>query len=495
MGRTRTAPAGGIENLRFAVMSCSNYQDGFFNAYRDVATKNDVDAIIHLGDYIYEYGISDFSPGTDTSRLHQPENEVVSLEEYRIRQSHYKLDPDLQEIHRQFPFIVIWDDHETANNSWVGGAQNHTEGVEGEWEARKNNGKQAFFEWMPVSEDNGLLRRNFSWGNLVELIMLDTRLEGRDVQAGTSGSAVTDTNRTLLGAPQLEWFKSNLSSSQAQWKLIGNQVMIAPLRIFGNPVNEDQWDGYPAERERVLKHIDDNNINNCVFLTGDIHTSWGNDVPRNINNYTASTGAGSVAVEYVCTSVTSSSFLTFGVPVQLIQVFNPTVKYADLTKRGYLLLDVNQQNVQGDWVHMNTISSRTFQSSVSASWRCLNNENHLVTAPQALQPRGTNPVLAPNPVYSTVSLSNLEDSPLILSCMPNPFVDKVGFQFYLTQATSKATISLLTLTGETVFTKEISNAHQGLHEGILSLEQIASGVYVISVNDGKSVTSRKIIKQ
>jgi alkaline phosphatase D len=495
MGRTRTAPAGGIENLRFAVMSCSNYQDGFFNAYRDVATKNDVDAIIHLGDYIYEYGISDFSPGTDTSRLHQPENEVVSLEEYRIRQSHYKLDPDLQEIHRQFPFIVIWDDHETANNSWVGGAQNHTEGVEGEWEARKNNGKQAFFEWMPVSEDNGLLRRNFSWGNLVELIMLDTRLEGRDVQAGTSGSAVTDTNRTLLGAPQLEWFKSNLSSSQAQWKLIGNQVMIAPLRIFGNPVNEDQWDGYPAERERVLKHIDDNNINNCVFLTGDIHTSWGNDVPRNINNYTASTGAGSVAVEYVCTSVTSSSFLTFGVPVQLIQVFNPTVKYADLTKRGYLLLDVNQQNVQGDWVHMNTISSRTFQSSVSASWRCLNNENHLVTAPQALQPRGTNPVLAPNPDYSTVSLSNLEDSPLILSCMPNPFIDKVGFQFYLTQATSKATISLLTLTGETVFTKEISNAHQGLHEGILSLEQIASGVYVISVNDGKSVTSRKIIKQ
>lgn len=495
MGRTRTAPAGGIQNLRFAVMSCSNYQDGFFNAYRDVATKNDVDAIIHLGDYIYEYGISDFSPGTDTSRLHQPENEVVSLEEYRIRQSHYKLDPDLQEIHRQFPFIVIWDDHETANNSWVGGAQNHTEGAEGEWEERKNNGKQAFFEWMPVSEGNGLLRRSFSWGNLVDLIMLDTRLEGRDVQAGTGGSTVTDTNRTLLGAQQLEWFKSNLSSSQAQWKLIGNQVMIAPLRIFGNPVNEDQWDGYPAERERVLKHIDDNNINNCVFLTGDIHTSWGNDVPRNINNYTASTGAGSVAVEYVCTSVTSSSFLTFGVPVQLIQVFNPNVKYADLTKRGYLLLDVNQQNVQGDWVHMNTISSRTFQSSVSASWRCLNNENHLVAAPQALQPRGTNPVLAPYPVYSTVSLSNLEDSPLILSCMPNPFVDKVGFQFYLTDATSKATISLLTLTGETVFTKEISNANQGLHEGILSLEQIASGVYVISVNDGKSVTSRKIIKQ
>ena len=144
---------------------------------------------------------------------------------------------------------------------------------------------------------------------------------------------------------------------------------------------------------------------------------------------------------------------------------------------------------------MNTISSRTFQSSVSASWRCLNNENHLEAAPQALLPRGTNPVLAPNPNYSSVSLSSLEDSPLILSCMPNPFVDKVGFQFYLTKASSKATISLLSLTGETVYTKEISNADQGLHEGILSLEQVASGIYVISINDGKSVTSRKIIKQ
>jgi alkaline phosphatase D len=492
IGRTRTAPDAGVENLRFAVMACSNYQDGYFNAYRDVVTKNDVDAILHLGDYIYEYGIDDFSPGGDTSRLHDPDEEILNLEDYRIRHSQYKLDRDLQELHRQYPVIAVWDDHETANNSWMGGAENHTEGAEGNWEARKNDGKRAYFEWMPMRETNGSIKRTFSWGSLVDLIMIDTRLEGRQEQAGTSGAQVTDTNRTLLGAEQLEWFKSNLSQSNAQWKIIGNQVMVSPLRIFGNPVNEDQWDGYPAEREKILKHIEDNSIDNCVFLTGDIHTSWANDIPRNLNNYDASTGAGSVAVEYVCTSVTSSSFLTFGVPVQLIQVFNPNVKYADLSKRGYLLLDINASRVQGDWVHLNTIGSANFQSEVSASWRCLNGENHLEAAPQPLSPRGTNAPLAPPPNYLTTK-GEISSAPVIISCNPNPFTDRIGIQYYAMQA-GKVNITVSDLSGKVFQSISQTIASNGLQELVIPTFELSEGVYLIHVETNNAISSYKMVK-
>lgn len=492
IGRTRTASDASVENLRFAVMACSNFQDGYFNAYRDVVTKNDVDAILHLGDYIYEYGIDDFSPGGDTSRLHEPDEEILNLEDYRIRHSQYKLDRDLQELHRQYPVIAVWDDHETANNSWMGGAENHTEGVEGNWQDRKNDGKRAYFEWMPMRETNGSIKRTFSWGNLADLIMIDTRLEGRQEQAGTSGAQVTDTNRTLLGAEQLEWFKSNLSQSDAQWKIIGNQVMVSPLRIFGNPLNEDQWDGYPAEREKILKHIEDNSIDNCVFLTGDIHTSWANDIPRNLSNYNASTGAGSVAVEYVCTSVTSSSFLTFGVPVQLIQVFNPNVKYADLSKRGYLLLDINSSRVHGDWVHLNTIGSANFQSEVSASWRCLNGENHLEAAPQPLSPRGTNAPLAPPPNYLTTK-EEISSAPLIISCNPNPFTDRIGIQYYAKLA-GKVNITVSDLSGKVFQSISQTNASNGLHELVIPTFELSGGVYLIHLEINKTRTSYKMVK-
>jgi alkaline phosphatase D len=324
--------------------------------------------------------------------------------------------------------------------------------------------------------------------------MIDTRLEGRDEQIGTSGPGVSDTNRTLLGFQQREWLKSELSESTSQWKLIGNQVMIAPLRIFGNPVNEDQWDGYPAERERILSHIQNNNINNCVFLTGDIHTSWGNDVPLNPGNYNATTGAGSAAVEFVCTSVSSSSFLTFSVPLALIQTFNPYIKYAELSKRGYLLLDINQENIQGDWIHLSTVESRNFQSQTAASRRSLNNENHLETASQPLQARNTNPALAPQPNYLTTNISENQDDLLILSCMPNPFSNKIAFQFYLLEPSDKITISLQSISGSVVYSKEINKPQEGLHEGILQFDTLPNGMYILSVNGGQSISSKKLIK-
>src|ERR1043165_3738907 len=152
IGRTRTMPTGNVADLRFAVVACSNYQSGYFNASRDIANKNDVDAVIHLGDYYYEYGPDDFDPGIDSSRIQEPFKEVWTLSEYRLRHSFYKLDPDLRVVHQQYPFITVWDDHETANDSWKGGAENHTDSVEGYWHDREEDSHQAYFEWMPIRD-------------------------------------------------------------------------------------------------------------------------------------------------------------------------------------------------------------------------------------------------------------------------------------------------------------------------------------------------------
>jgi len=492
-GRTKTAPVGSINNLRFAVLACSNYQSGYFNAYRDIVTKNEVDAVIHLGDYYYEYGADDFDPSTDSSRLHEPANEILNLSDYRIRNSFYRLDKDLRAIHQMFPFICVWDDHETANNSWMEGAENHTPGAEGNWSQRRDEARQAYFEWIPIRDVHNsvdTIHRTLPYGNLADLIMIDTRLEGRQEQLGVSGAAVTDPTRTLLGNTQREWFKNQLSTSTAQWKIIGNQVMVSPLKIAGTPVNEDQWDGYPAERENILTHIRDNNIDNTVFLTGDIHTSWANDIPVSLNGYTASTGAGSVAVEYVCTSVTSTSFITFAVPLSLIQTFNPNIKYADLAKRGYLLLDITPARVQGDWVHMSTVANRNFSSSVSASWQTNQGENHLVQSPGPIPPR-TNNAVQPEEVVS--GIAGPDRMLQTVSAHPNPFGAELRLQYYVYQA-GEVTVSLVDINGWEVLKRSLRHAQSGLNNEIIPTKELIPGSYILSISSGKDRFTQTIQK-
>lgn len=490
-GRTRTAPVSGVSNLRFAVVACSNYQSGYFNAYRDIVNKNDVDAVIHLGDYYYEYGPDDFDPGIDSSRIQEPYKEIWTREDYRMRNSFYKLDPDLRTIHQQFPFIVVWDDHESANDSWSGGAENHTDSVEGIWSDRKNFARETYFEWMPIRNVHAsvdTIHRVIPYGNLLDLIMIDTRLEGREIQAGTTGAA-TDTNRTMLGYTQRDWLLQQLSNSTAKWRIIGNQVMVSPLKVLGTAVNPDQWDGYPAERKKILSHIEDNNIDNVVVLTGDIHTSWANDLPVDINNYTAATGAGSVAVEYVCTSVTSGSFITFAVPVSIIQAFNANIKYAELSKRGYLLLDVTNQKVQGDWLYVNTIESRTFTTSTAASWCDVDGANHLTQCAGPLTPRGNLPVLAP--VISGVK--NIQPELIIISCFPNPFTDEVNIQYHLSKA-GKAEMRVTTLDGKIVYSKTEQSNGPGLYNAELNLNTLAAGTYIVSITAGGKTYSQQMVK-
>lgn len=493
IGRTRTMPSGSVSNLRFAVVACSNYQDGFFNVYNDIARKNDVDAVIHLGDYYYEYGPDDFTPGVDSSRLQEPYKEVWSKMDYRMRHSFYKLDPDLRMVHQQYPFITVWDDHESANDSWSGGAQNHTDSVEGYWPERKEDSRTAYFEWMPIRNVHNsvdTIHRLIPMGDLADLILLDSRLEGREIQAGTTGATVTDTNRTMLGQPQLQWYKEQLSASNAKWKLVGNQVMFAPLKVFGVALNQDQWDGYPAERDKILRHISSNNIDNVVILTGDIHTSWANDVPHPDMSYNSSTGAGSAAVEFVCTSVTSGSFITFSIPANIIPSVVTHVKYADLAKRGYLLFDVTNQKVQGDWVYVNTITSRTYTATVGASWCDADGANHLTQCGSPLAPRGTNPGLAP--VVTDVRTVKPEQVTMV-SLYPNPTAGEVAVQFYLYKP-GKVTIAVTDLQGRTVYTTQNEYSQPGLYNAGADLSHLAAGAYLLNITNGNKVESRRFVK-
>ena len=188
IGRTRTPRAGSVRHLRLAIASCANLPFGYFNVYRRIAERADLDGVLHLGDYLYEYQNGRYGNGTALDRIPEPDREVVTLDDYRHRHAQYKRDPDLQEAHRQHPFITVWDDHEFANNTWRDGAENHNpDRGEGEWAARRAAAVQAYLEWMPIREDLATRRpriyRSFAFGDLADLIMLDTRLLDRDEQA------------------------------------------------------------------------------------------------------------------------------------------------------------------------------------------------------------------------------------------------------------------------------------------------------------------------
>jgi alkaline phosphatase D len=355
-GRTRTAPRGAATQLRFAVVSCSSMAHGYFHAYRHIARQADLDAVIHLGDYIYEYANNAFG----SVRMYDPPHECLTLSDYRRRYAHYRKDADVRALHRQHPLIAVWDDHEYANNAWVDGAQNHNDG-EGNWADRKTAARQAWWEWMPVRETtDGHIFRKISYGDLVDLIMLDTRSWGREMQPGINGTMVRDTTRQLLGADQERWFFETVTTSRARWKILGQQVMMAQLIQL---LNDDQWDGYPEARSRFFRLLREMNLRDVVVLTGDIHTSWANELtenPSNAASYDPATGRGSLAVEFVTPAVSSPGFPpALSDYAQRITKESRHMKYVDLTQRGYVLLDVTPERLHGSFYHLDNVNTQT----------------------------------------------------------------------------------------------------------------------------------------
>jgi alkaline phosphatase D len=363
IGRTRAFPATGASRMRFALVSCSNYPAGFFNVYAAIAKRLDLDAVVHVGDYIYEFGEGEYGAGAAINRIPQPPREAITLADYRTRYATYRTDPDLQEAHRLFPFIAVWDDHEMCNDAWSGGAINHNpEKGEGDWATRKAAAYKAYLEWMPIRESSepGIhLYRTLQFGGLADLVMLDTRALRDKQVANTDAAGLADPKRTLMGAAQEAWMFDQLRASQradTPWTLLGQQIMFAQATLPGTRVtNTDAWDGYPAQRTRVLDFIEREQIRNLVILTGDAHSSWGFDVARNPwDGYRPATGQGSLAVELVTPAICSPPPMMFtsadGRSAEAaVRVALPHLKYLDGAHHGYVIVDVTPALMHANW--------------------------------------------------------------------------------------------------------------------------------------------------
>ncbi|ONI87773.1 alkaline phosphatase [Saccharothrix sp. ALI-22-I] len=374
VGRTRTAPAhhADVDQLRFGVVSCSSWVAGHFAAYRHLAERADLDAVVHLGDYLYEDYI-----GTQF-RTHQPPGETVSLTDYRIRHAQYKTDPDLQRLHATYPWIITWDDHEWADNAWADGSPSHDETTEGTWAQRRAAAMRAYHEWMPVRLDGDRVYRRLRFGTLAELTMLDLRTyRSRQVDP----AQVDQPGRTLTGPDQMAFLRDGLLNSGAQWKLIGNPVIFSPLlvpqlpqagavsQLVGPTINNDQWDGYPHDRDALIRLLDEHDVRDTVFLTGDVHSSWAFEVPVDEALYPLTKV---VATELVVPSVTSDNIdeLT-GSPPRTTSLaleaalvgLNRHLKWVELDSHGYTVLDVRREHVRMNWYFL---AERTDPNSAAA---------------------------------------------------------------------------------------------------------------------------------
>ena len=407
VGRTRTLPVGAVEAFSLAVCSCSNYPQGYFNAYRDIA-KADIDVVMHLGDYIYEYAQGVYANPYVVDSLGRavvPEHEILVLEDYRQRYGLYRTDEDLQAAHAAHPWICVWDDHELANNTWHSGAQNHSDD-EGDFFVRMQMARKAYHEWMPIrtpaQTDQGPIYRSFQVGDLADIIMLDTRLEGRDEQldyrrdlldAKRTPEVFEETlrrnsERTLLGEDQFHWLANQLAASKdrgAPWQFLGQQVLMGKINIpqmtqeqlasltlpeevrsyvlgtlqlgaYGLPLNLDAWDGYPADRERVFSLLLEL-ANNPVVVAGDTHNGWA---------FNLQTEAGvPVGVEVGCPGVTSPGLESyFPLPPEqmaaLLQASSPELVDLDTKHRGWSKVTLTPEATVSQWRFVSTVLERVY---------------------------------------------------------------------------------------------------------------------------------------
>lgn len=417
VGRTRTTPAPGAAapHLRLGFVSCANVERGYFSAYRHLAARGDLDAVVHLGDYLYE----GFATDAARVRTHRPAREILSLADYRERHGQYKADRDLQDLHAAYPMIAVWDDHETVNDAWQDGAGNHDPTTEGSFPVRRARGHRAYDEWMPARlqgsvalGDGDRLFRTIRFGRLADLHLLDLR-SYRDEQVATmtDAAAIDDPDRTITGRQQMDWLKGALSRSTAQWQLVGNPVMIAPLSIGGLPtavadtvagllggvvsangvpLNTDAWDGYTDDRRELFDYIVEDGIDDVVFLTGDIHTGLAADLPLDKATYPLS---GTAGVELVCASVTSDNFdEELGAPSTAIaaalRLSNPHYRYANLDDHGYCVLDVTPERVQCDWWVIGPRSDPRAGVAHDASYAVATGTGRLAAVRTPVRPRG-----------------------------------------------------------------------------------------------------------
>lgn len=430
-GQTKTL-ATQVQSVQFAVCSCSNYPAGYFHVYKEMA-KQDVDVVIHLGDYIYEYGMGGYATeeAVAMGRTLADDNnaEIIRLDDYRKRYALYRLDQDLQAAHQRHPFIVIWDDHELANDTWEKGAENHQSDTEGDFLERKLAALAAYFEWMPIrpiDDQHIKIYRQFDFGTLVQLTMLDTRIIARNVQLDYANymtatgldiakfqADLINPARTLMGVEQRNWLLQKLQQSTATWNVLGQQILMSKMFVpaellmslaeitAGNPspetlskittqitellkikvrmdagdptvspeekarltvtapYNLDAWDGYFAERELLYGTLAQLK-KKVVVLAGDTHNAWASDL--------SSKDGVLVGVELATSSVSSPGLEKYlSIPMQQLQAFEfaftsliEELNYCNLNQRGYLKVRFTAEQVQADWIFVDSIKHKEY---------------------------------------------------------------------------------------------------------------------------------------
>ncbi|HSV83296.1 MAG TPA: alkaline phosphatase D family protein [Ramlibacter sp.] len=404
-GRTRTLPAGSVQQVKLGVFSCAAYSIGQFHVYNHASNRSDLDAALMLGDYIYENGLTEEEQlaARAFGREADPKGELHTLIDYRLRYQRYHTDADLRALRRNVPLIGVWDDHEIVNDIWRDGAGAHDPATEGSFAARRAAAVQAYHEWMPTRAGADPLKiyRSFDFGNLVSLHMLDTRVIGRDAPTNRDAylaGAADDPSRQLLGAEQETWLAARLQASSATWQVLGQQVVFGGMRIplsvyddfseeairaFVDALDTPEvsrtdaqraliaqqrigyeltnWDGFPAARERVLAmaHATDKNL---VVLSGDSHNAWAHDL--------RDTAGQRIGVEFATPSVTSTG-LEIAHPkigrqflADSFLRMTPDLKYADTTDRGYVAVSFTPTSVTGEFVFVSSVFANSYSATV-----------------------------------------------------------------------------------------------------------------------------------
>ncbi|MFT4941386.1 MAG: alkaline phosphatase D [Paraglaciecola sp.] len=423
-GRTLTLPVDTVEQVKLVVVSCSNYPAGYFNAFHHAAQLEDIDAVLHLGDYIYEYPMGGYATenASEIGRALAADNahEIITLDDYRKRYAIYRTDKGLQALHAAAPFIAVWDDHEVCNDTYKDGAENHNEG-EGDFFTRRTAAIQAYYEWLPIrppyGEQKPEIYRSFDFGNLLSLHMLDTRVIGRDKQL--SYEAYRDTKskqidiqrfvhdlnqpqRTLLGKEQKSWLQKAVSQSSSQWQLLGQQVLMAkmhiPVEVFAGgditdtagriaalktlkdildsggsltseqqqrldsvmPYNLDAWDGYPKEREELYDFFKSQN-KRLVVVAGDTHNAWHSVLKDNSGN--------EIGVEFGTPGITSPGMERYlkltddnaQIVAENLSTLIAELEYCNLHQRGYMVVTVTPQQTSAEWRFVDNILSEDYR--------------------------------------------------------------------------------------------------------------------------------------
>jgi alkaline phosphatase D len=431
-GQTITLPVGHVEQLVLAVTTCSNYPFGYFNAYDAIAKDSSIDLVVHLGDYIYEYGVEGFGgeTGKRIGRNHQPTHETLSLDDYRKRHAQYKTDQGSLAMHARHPLVVIWDDHETANNPWMGGAKNHQPN-EGSWEARRIASLQAYYEWLPIRDpikasERAKYWRHYKFGDLASLITLESRHTGRSQQISYNQhlpeiqskeqaqefatNVINAPDREMLSKEMAHFLKEELNesvSAERRWRIIGNQSVIAKsiapdlddpilnnilnklsletqqklverthLGKYSLPSDLDTWSGYPAARERFYQIAKDANVQDLLVISGDSHSYWQNALFDDDGQ--------SMGVELGATGVTSPRSIMESLGGDVMQRFdqlnnanNEEIIWSDGRHRGFIRLQVNHKGTHADYVTVSNVESRTYETHTLRSVDIVNRDGLL----------------------------------------------------------------------------------------------------------------------